>query len=111
MISTQAFATRRFSMAPKVLSFGAISTSPNSLSPAATKWIVADQNVLSSTIRALKLYGLTPRIWLFLRRRRFRERDGLSALGAIDDNYNVDGQGCGCLRDSSRSTKPRSSSH
>jgi len=29
----------------------------------------------------------------------------------ILDNYNVDGQGCGCFRDSSRSTKPRSSSH
>jgi hypothetical protein len=29
----------------------------------------------------------------------------------ILDIYNVDGHGCGCLRDSSRSTKPRSSSH
>jgi hypothetical protein len=32
----------------------------------------------------LKLYGLKPRFWLFLRRRRFRERDSLSAFGAID---------------------------
>jgi hypothetical protein len=31
----------------------------------------------------LKLYGLKPRFWLFLRRRRFRERDSLSAFGAI----------------------------
>jgi hypothetical protein len=27
---------------------------------------------------------LKPRFWLFLRRRRFRERDSLSAFGAID---------------------------
>jgi hypothetical protein len=32
----------------------------------------------------LKLYGLKPRFWLFLRRRRFRERDSFSAFGAID---------------------------
>jgi hypothetical protein len=32
----------------------------------------------------LKLYGLKPRFRLFLRRRRFRERDGLSAFGTID---------------------------
>jgi hypothetical protein len=35
-------------------------------------------------IWALKLYGLKPRFWLFLRRRRFRERDSLSAFGAIN---------------------------
>jgi len=41
-------------------------------------------NVLGSTIRALELNALKPRFWLFLRRRRFRERNGLSAFGAID---------------------------
>ena len=41
-------------------------------------------NVLSPATRALELYRPKLRLRLFLRRRRFRERDGLSAFGAID---------------------------
>jgi hypothetical protein len=41
-------------------------------------------NVLSPATRALELYRPKLRLRLFLRRRRFRERDGLSTFGAID---------------------------
>jgi hypothetical protein len=58
-----------------------------------------------STIRE-PLQSHEPRSFLPLHHNRIVGRRLL-----ILDIYNVDSQGCGCLRDSSRSTKPRSSSH